>query len=209
MTHNIYFGADISSAVFAQSEAAFRRRNSALWRMARKTNFPARARLLAREISKTKPDLLGLQEVALWRRSRKGVVAGPARIVKYEFLKSIERALKARRLRYRVGMVQREADFQGPTNQSFAARLTVRDVVLVKRERGLEIKRRGGATYHTRLHLATVAGHYTARFGFAYVDATYRKRKLRCIDTHLEAFDGPTRLAQAQELVAKGGPTRH
>jgi endonuclease/exonuclease/phosphatase family metal-dependent hydrolase len=207
MTRNIYFGADISNAVFAESDARFRRYNGALWRMVRKTNFPARAKLLAREISKTKPDLIGLQEVALWRRSRKGVVEGPATIVKYDFLKSIQRALKARHLKYRVGSVQREADFEGPTSQNFAVRLTVRDVVLVKRKRGLKVKRRGGANFKARLELPTVAGHYTARFGFAYVDATYRKRKLRFIDTHLEAFDEPTRLAQAQELVAKGGPT--
>ena len=89
MTRNVYLGGNIAGPIPATDRADFERRTSALWAAVHTTNFPARAKLLAREVKRTKPDLIGLQEVALWRRGPDGVQDGsatPATTPVYDFL---------------------------------------------------------------------------------------------------------------------------
>ena len=211
MTRNIYVGADIRKPLFTTTHDQWAAANTAVFQTIQKTNFPARARLLARDIDRTRPDLIGLQEVALIRRSPNGVVddqATPARIVVYDFLRLLRRALARRGLRYRVGSSQKEADVEGATNLGYDGRLTVRDVVLVRRKRGLRVLRGDGENYQTRIDLNSPGGPVSVKRGWASVDASYRGHRFRFIDTHLEAFLDDTRLKQAQELVAANGPTR-
>ena len=47
-----------------------------LWAEVQSTDFPVRSKLLAREIKQTKPDLIGMQEVAIWRRGPDGLKDG-------------------------------------------------------------------------------------------------------------------------------------
>jgi endonuclease/exonuclease/phosphatase family metal-dependent hydrolase len=210
MTRNVYLGGDISKPILAPTPQEFSKKNTEVWQTVQKTDFPSRAKLLAKEIRARKPDLIGLQEVALWRRSPDGVVDGsqtPATIVVYDFLKLLQRALKARGLKYRVGVVQQEADVEGATDLNYDVRLTMRDVVLVKRKRGLRTPRKRGANYKARIELQTAGGPVTILRGWEYVDGSWKGRKFRFVNTHLEAFLASTRLEQANELVAAGGPT--
>jgi endonuclease/exonuclease/phosphatase family metal-dependent hydrolase len=211
MTRNIYLGGDISKPIGTSTPAEFSHKNTEVWQNVQKTDFPARAKVLANEIRKTKPDVIGLQEVALWRKSPDGTVDGQqtaSTIVVYDFLKLLQGELKARKLSYRVGMSQREADVEGPTDLNYDVRLTMRDVTLVKKRKGLKIRKKGGKNYKERISVNTAVGPVTVLRGYNYVDLSNSGRKLRFVDTHLEAFlDGP-REKQARELVAKGGPTR-
>jgi hypothetical protein len=211
MTRNVYLGGDISKPLLAQNIDDFKRINGALWDNVKKTDFPARSKLLAKEIGKAKPDLIGLQEVAIWRKSPDGQSDGmttPATIVVYDFLKSLQKSLKARGLKYKVGSVQQEADVEGPTDKGYDVRLTMRDVILVKDRKGLAVKKKGGKNYKTAIELNTVVGPVKVLRGYTYVDAVFKKRKVRFVDTHLESFLDQQRLDQANELVAKGGPTK-
>ena len=78
MTRNIYLGGNIFLPIGAPDRATFESKTQELWNQIQFTNFPARAKLLANEVKKTKPDLIGLQEVAIWRRSPNGVKDGSA-----------------------------------------------------------------------------------------------------------------------------------
>jgi endonuclease/exonuclease/phosphatase family metal-dependent hydrolase len=208
MTRNIYLGADISKPI-GQTGDAFVQANTEVWDTVRETNFPARARLLAREIARTKPDLIGLQEVALWRRGAQGVSDGPqtpARQVVYDFLRTLRRALAARGLRYRTGSVQNEADVEGPTTYGYDVRLTMRDATLVRRRPGLRIRGRAGDNFTARFTVPTPVGVYNVLRGWTAVDMSFRGRRFRFLNTHLEAFLAGVRQAQAAELVAPGGP---
>ena len=134
MTRNIYLGGNIFLPIGAPDRAAFESKTQELWDQIRFTNFPARATLLANEVKKTKPDLIGLQEVAIWRRSPDGVKDGsatPSQQVVYDFLKTLNSELKKKGLKYRTAISQQEADIEAPTQQ-YDVRLTMRDVILVR-----------------------------------------------------------------------------
>ena len=79
MTRNLYLGGDINrpiqAALLAQAQGGTPQQvlgalanGSAVTRaIVDETDFTVRARLLADEIRRTSPDVVGLQEVALWR----------------------------------------------------------------------------------------------------------------------------------------------
>jgi len=211
MTRNIYLGGDIAAPVGATSRADFEQRAAALLQTVEKTNFPARAKLLAAEIKKSKADLIGLQEVALWRRGPDGLRDGPttpATTVVYDFLKILQRELKAKKLKYRVGSTQNEADLEVPTSLGYDGRLTMRDVILVRKRKGLKVKKKGGKNYTNQISIPTQGGQFTVKRGYSYVDVRLKKKKLRFVNTHLESFLADNRNAQATQLVGKGGPLR-
>ncbi|HEX2070135.1 MAG TPA: endonuclease/exonuclease/phosphatase family protein [Thermoleophilaceae bacterium] len=207
MTRNLYLGTDLIRIATAPTLAEFEARATAGFEQVRATDFPARARLIAREIRRTNPDVIGLQEAALWRTGPKDGTATPAMEVEYDYVRILLRALRRIGLDYEVAHSTDEADIEGPTSGDFDVRLTMRDVVLVDDDtKGLDVEGSGGANYATRLPLPTVAGVFTVLRGYAYADLELRGRDFRFVNTHLEAFADPIRVGQAQELVAPGGP---
>jgi endonuclease/exonuclease/phosphatase family metal-dependent hydrolase len=208
MTRNIFLGGDIAKPIPAKTVPEFETAATSLWQEVQGNDFPARAKLLANEVAQTKPDLIGLQEVALWRRGPKDGVASNATEVVYDYLGLLRKALKAKGLKYAVGSVQQEADIEGPTSLGFDMRLTMRDAILVKKRKGLKVTGYKGNNYKARLIVPTVVGQFTVLRGWTSVDASLDGRKFRFVDTHLEAFTPNERQAQARELVAPGGPTR-
>jgi endonuclease/exonuclease/phosphatase family metal-dependent hydrolase len=211
MTRNIYLGGNIFGPIGAPDQAEFERRTGVLWAEVQSTNFPTRARLLAREIKQTSPDLIGLQEVALWRRGPDGLKDGsttPATRVVYDFLAILRRELRRRGLRYAVGSKQREANIEAPIDAGYDVRLTMFDVILVKRTKALRIQRRLGENYVADVSVPVPGGSLTSTRGWTAIDATFKRRRIRFVNTHLEAALDSTREAQARELVARGGPLR-
>jgi endonuclease/exonuclease/phosphatase family metal-dependent hydrolase len=211
MTRNVYLGGNIAGPIPAPTRDEFEQKATTLWQAVAATDFPARARLLAREVKRTKPDVIGMQEVALWRRGADGIKDGtttPATAVVYDFLKSLRSELKRAGQRYRVGSVQTEADLEAPVSLGYDVRLTMRDVVLVRVRKGLKIRRRLGANYAAVLEVPTAIGTLASRRGWAAADLSLAGKRFRIVDTHLEAFSDDHRLRQASELLGPGGPVR-
>jgi endonuclease/exonuclease/phosphatase family metal-dependent hydrolase len=208
MTRNLYLGTDLLPIATAPTLEEFKARATAGFEQVRATDFRARARLIAREVRRTGPDLIGLQEAALWRTGPSDGSATPnATEVEIDYLPVLVRALRRQGLDYEIASVTQEADIEGPTSEGFDVRLTMRDAVLVDDDRrGLRITGDGGANYVARLPLPTVVGVFTVLRGYAFVDAKLNGRSFRFVDTHLEAFLDAVRAAQAQELVGPTGP---
>jgi endonuclease/exonuclease/phosphatase family metal-dependent hydrolase len=209
MTRNIYLGGNIFHPIGSATREEFERKAGELWAEVQKTNFPARAKLLAKEVKQTRPDLIGLQEVALWRRGPDGLKDGattPATQEVYDFLAILRRELKRAGLRYAVARVQREADIEAPIDAGYDVRLTMHDVILVRKTRDLRVTRRLSGNYVNEIGVPTPVGALTSRRGWVAVDARFKGKRLRFVNTHLEAALEDTRVKQAQELVAAGGP---
>ena len=205
MTRNLYLGTDLIPIALAPNEAQFEKAASEGYAQVKATNFPARSKLIAREIKRTKPDLIGLQETALWRTGPKDGTATRASTVEIDYLTILRRALKRAGLRYSVVRVTNEADIEGPTRENYDVRLTMRDVILAKKRKGMKVVKRGGGNYATNLAIPTVAGTFTSRRGFAFADVALNGKRFRFVDTHLEAYGDQFRTAQAAQLIGPGG----
>lgn len=133
MTRNLYLGADLGPAINAASTNEFVVANGQIVRDVDTNNFPIRAKGLAQEILNKKPDLVGLQEVALWRYGPlndgapftcNGVPDDDspfgcdftASTVRYNYLNELLNELNKGEQRYRVVISQREFDFEAPTD---------------------------------------------------------------------------------------------
>jgi endonuclease/exonuclease/phosphatase family metal-dependent hydrolase len=133
MTRNLYLGADLTPAIEAANSNEFVRANGQIVRDVERNNFPVRARGLANEILGKKPDVVGLQEVALWRYGPLDPGApfsctgdaddSPpfgcdfnASTVRYDYLRDLMTQLNKNGRQYRVVVTQREFDFEAPTD---------------------------------------------------------------------------------------------
>jgi endonuclease/exonuclease/phosphatase family metal-dependent hydrolase len=236
MSRNLYLGADLSPAINSKSTDEFIEANGGIIRQVEATNFPVRAKGLAKEILETGPDLVGLQEVALWRTAPPSL--GPvfsgkpeATTVKYDFLKLLLAQLNKKRTLYKPVVVQDEFDFEAPAdangqpgdgpgggqgvlaNAEVNGRLTMRDVILKRLHSGVKTTNPKSGHY-AHLLVEKVAGtkEITVTRGWTSLDASVRgSRKFHFVNTHLEAFDNEAeypsiRAQQAAELVAPGGP---
>jgi endonuclease/exonuclease/phosphatase family metal-dependent hydrolase len=231
MTRNLFLGADLSPAIGAGSIPEAIDGAGVIWNEFQSTNFRERAVPLAREIDRAKPDLVGLQEVALWRKqdpSDGGAPpispipgATPASAVEQDFLAILQAELAKLNAKYDVAMVQDEFDGELPVDvdgsdatgtgplgkdvfgADFDARLTMRDVILVRRNSEVRVSQPQGAHYVTRYEPNVGGIVIPVDRGWISVEAQAGKSRFRFIDTHLEAFGDPAiREAQAKELIA-------
>ena len=111
-------------------------------------------------------------------------------------------------LRYAVAVKQRETDIEAPIDAGYDVRLTMFDVILVKKRKGLRVTRRLKSNYDETIDVPTPAGTLTSTRGWAAVDVRFKGKRFRFVNTHLEAFGDAQREAQARELIARGGPLR-
>ena len=75
MTRNIFLGADLGPALERPTLDGAIDGAGVILNEVDATNFPERAKPLAREIAASEPDLVGLQEVALWRQQTRPTAA--------------------------------------------------------------------------------------------------------------------------------------
>jgi endonuclease/exonuclease/phosphatase family metal-dependent hydrolase len=227
MTRNLYLGADLTPAIQAPTLPAFVQANGQILREVTANNFPLRAEGLADEILAAKPDLVGLQEVALWRTappSLTPVVTGvpTATTVRYDYLAELLAELNQGKTRYEVVVVQNEFDLEAPGDENGVAgdgpnpaipdaeingRLTMRDVILARTSGGVHTRNPQSANFATNLVVPVAGVPVTVKRGWTAVDAKVRGSGwFRFVNTHLEAFHPLIRQAQAAELVAPTGP---
>jgi len=227
MTRNLYLGANLTPAIGAPSLEALAAANGQILREVTHNDFPTRAEGLAEEIIEQKPDLVGLQEVALWRTAPPSVFVlqtGPsAETVHYDYLAELLAELNDGKKRYEVVVVQNEFDLEAPADENGVAgdgiaaqgipnaeingRLTMRDVILARHGAGVQTWNEQGANFNTLLEVPILGTPLPIARGWTATDAKVRgSHPFRFVNTHLEAFHPLIRQAQAAELVAPGGP---
>ena len=230
MTRNVYLGADIQRPIVATAGktglaalVALGNANDATRDIVDQTNFPRRSELLAAEIATARPDLVGLQEVALWRS---GPLELPpplgstplgttnAQHVDYDYLQLLLQDLRQQGTPYKAVVVQDEMDLESPAFRGNPAlgtlsrgrdvRLTMRDVILMRASSDLRVLDRGSAQYDTSVPVNVGGSALDVIRGFGWVDVAHGSgTSFRFVNTHLEAFSSLVALGQAQELLAE------
>src|SRR3954471_15302185 len=225
MTRNLFLGADLSPAINAATVPEAIDGAGTVWKELQSTRYAERVIPLAREIKASKADLVGLQEVALWRKqtpSDGGAKpisplpgATPATTVEIDFLALLRAQLGSS---YKVAVAQQEFDAELPVDvdsndatgtgplasfgADFDARLTLRNVILIRNGSRVKLGKTRVGNYKTRYEPSVGGIKIPVDRGWTSVEASIGKHAFRLVNTHLEAFGDPKiREAQAKELT--------
>jgi endonuclease/exonuclease/phosphatase family metal-dependent hydrolase len=168
------------------------------------SNFQGRSNLMAAQIAERKPEIVALQEAALWRF---GPTPETATTVLFDQLGLLVSALDALDVPYDVIAVNRLTDVALPGDQiGGALRFTDRNAVLVRsdlRPPGFHLSNVHARTFDGAFPLAGL----TITAGWISADVHMGNKQFRFVTTHLaspipgvpEATD--LQVAQAQELI--------
>ena len=209
MTRNLFLGADLTPAYEALGEnggAGVAAAVAATFNpgdppgAVQRTDFATRAVGLAAEVEATRPDLVGLQEAALWRtRDATGEVSVD------DHLETLEAELARRGLRYTRVITAEVGDVELPSAAGINVGLTNRLAILA-REDGLRLEAPSSGRFETTLPIETPLGAVGLARGWASVDVGLSDTTVRFVTTHLEVASTPAaaevQLGQADELLA-------
>ncbi|HKH23542.1 MAG TPA: endonuclease/exonuclease/phosphatase family protein [Solirubrobacterales bacterium] len=216
MSRNLYLGADLTPALQANTIDQAIDAGGEIVNQVHATKFPSiRAASIAAEIKKRKPDIVGLQEAALWRTGPVNFAAALGSPVATQvdplggdfiadLLGQLNKGKKKKGkkpLRYGLAVVKPEFDFELPVNDDgngnglagadHNERLTMRDAILVRKGIGVKFSNPTVGTFDTLLRVELAGGVRTIDVtrGWAAINVKARGRSFHAVDAHLEAFD--------------------
>jgi endonuclease/exonuclease/phosphatase family metal-dependent hydrolase len=212
MTRNVYPGMAAESIMAAPAEQIPLAAAMA-WGKLEQTNFPERAGRLAAEILAAGPQVVGLQEVALYRVQLPGDAAfggtTPATSVAFDFLQILLDTLAAHGAPYVALAADTTSDVEMPAvtgvdgsgDPTFMdIRYTDRDAILVRADVAHAAPHAGRYEAFIPFDLAgTSIGIYR---GWGSVEATIAGTTYRFVNTHLDDLSLESQVGQATELLA-------
>jgi Endonuclease/Exonuclease/phosphatase family len=195
MTYNLYLGANLQP-LFGLSGDDLTEAAAAAYAHMEQTDFPARAKAIARQIEEEMPVAVGLQEVALWQRGPDPAHLTPT----FDFLAILLDALADEGLEYKAAA--QVVNFSGTlpiaVDLSLWGSFTDRDVIIVRSD--MKVANPSGQNFDASVLVPLGGDLIEVPRGWTSVDVTFHGRSYRLADTHLEAFDAGVRTAQAVEL---------
>jgi endonuclease/exonuclease/phosphatase family metal-dependent hydrolase len=206
MTHNLYFGADLTPVLVATDGTSFALAVAAAYDNAQATDFAGRARAWAAEIAAAQPDIVALNEAAVWQLQGNETA---------NFVDLLTAALAARGLSYSPASESTGYDVAAPglfSTGLLTVRLVQHEVVLVRNEPSLKVLGHATGQYSAVDTLRTVGGPVYLPWSWASADVMFKGHALRFATTHLDpnpAFTNevPNQNLQAAEFMAGPGST--
>ncbi len=208
-TFNLNLGADLRPLFGATGAEELAERTASIWSHVEASRPAERMALAARLLHRHVPDVVAIQEAALWRA---GTTESPRT---HDLLALLLHELDALGSPYAVA-----AEVVGFSSGELSAVLTQltgqvveladRGVILVRQDPAVSVAPRwAGApgvqesgVYRTALTVEVASHPVTVRRGWCAVDVRVGNATLRVVATHLEAHDSRVRDAQAGELVS-------
>ncbi len=211
MTYNMYMGTDFSGVFSSQSPQELVAEVAEAYSDVAAGNPYERIDEIADQISANSPDVVGLQEVALWRIGFPGDPA-PAEAVAFDFLQILLDSLAARGKHYAQVSVQSNLDAEltavfGP-GSALDVRFTDRVAIIARTDlptSRLKVENTSAGPFQTVLPVSVLGTQIFVTRGWTSVDVKHRGKTYRFVNTHLESFFDLVQYAQAVELLQ--GPT--
>jgi len=203
MTRNVYLGADLIPLAVPAPLPAFEQAAAQRFQTVLANDFPTRAKALAAEIRKAKPDIIGVQEATIWRRGADGVKDGPttpATQVIYDSSRELRKALNGT---YKEVVGRDWFDFEAPTALGYDVRVTQRDVILVRKGSKMKVRKTFRGAFTNHFDPPTPVGVARQLRGWVGVDGTLAKRRFRFVSTHLEAYSSAIADQQMRQLLRR------
>jgi endonuclease/exonuclease/phosphatase family metal-dependent hydrolase len=207
MTYNMYPGTEFSGIFLSQNPQELVSEVAEAFTDVQASNVHERIDEIADQIASGKPDLVGLQEVALWRFGFPQDPA-PAQEVAFDFLQMLLDRLEARGAKYSAISVQTnlDAELTGVFSATSAldVRYTDRVVIIARTDLAtsdLKIESISAGTFSTLLPVELLGTTLTVPRGWTSADVKHRGKTYRFVNAHLESFYEPVQWAQASELV--------
>lgn len=210
-TYNLYLGADLT-VIFGVADAEeLARQARVVHEQVVATDFPSRARAVARILVREQVDVAGLQEVARWSRVVEGVGGGEQQEVWLDFADELLAALSDAGATYDVHACTE--NFRGGARVAGGASMSVlgHNLVLVRRGSGVSVLAEGTADFSRTLDVVTPMPGLVLNVARSYgwVDAEVGGTRFRFVNTHAEAWDEEIRNAQRDEMLAGVGDPGH
>ena len=204
MTYNVYVGSSADPLLSVENLGQAPGEVLTMYNNVMASDFPGRAKAIAKTIQTHQPHIIGLQEISLIRRQSPGdLLSGgtvSAEEVVLDFLDILMDALQAEGLSYQIAAQVENIDVEMPLFTDTGiddVRLTDYDVILSRSD--VKISRPVSANYADALTIEMLG--LVVKRGYAAIDATVLGVTYRVVNTHLEAFTQENRVAQTQELV--------
>ncbi|MFP4233636.1 MAG: endonuclease/exonuclease/phosphatase family protein, partial [Nitriliruptoraceae bacterium] len=221
LARNLYLGGDVAVALDLLPDLPAAAQ--ALWEQVATTSFDARVEVLAAEVARERPALIGLQEATRWRC--RGGALGPLEDV-FDFTSGFLDATQAAGVPYVVagadGGVAQQAGYRIPAlpflsrvedpdtfQDRFATDVAscgfeLSDTLLIRADLADRVVAAGGRAYAQRY--AVVPTLLVIDRGYAYADVAFDSGTVRFVTTHLEALWDPDEVPhaarQARQLLA-------
>jgi endonuclease/exonuclease/phosphatase family metal-dependent hydrolase len=207
MTYNMYPGTDFSGIFGSLTQAELVTEVAEAFTDVQMGNVPERIDEIADQIGAGAPDLVGLQEVALWRYGYPQDPA-PATAVAFDFLQMLLERLETRGLHYAAIAIQTNLDAEltgvfSPTS-ALDIRYTDRVVILARTDLNtseLIIESTDAQQFAINLQVPILGMPITIPRGWTSADVKHRGKTYRFINAHVESFYEPVQLAQITELI--------
>jgi endonuclease/exonuclease/phosphatase family metal-dependent hydrolase/predicted small secreted protein len=213
LTQNLFLGTSLGDAFAASSSSELATAGSSDWATVLRNDFPTRARVLADEMARARPDVVGLQEVSLWRdQASSDALTHPApdaTSVALDYLAILLGALRARGVPYTTAATSTGADLEYPRRTAGGdlvdLRLTDRDAIIVRSAVADRVSDPRHGHYAAQLSDPFLPGPVRSTRSWESID--YRAAPattVRIFNTHLEVGDpgtGSVQEDQAHELL--------
>ena len=214
MTRNLYLGTDFDEIFAAQTPEELVAEVAEAYGEMQAGLPEERIAGVADEIQAAAPDLIGVQEAALWRTGAP-FDPSPAENVTYDFLQLLLDELAERGLNYAPVAVKTNFDAEVPAvfspTMAFDVRFTDRLVVLARTDlKTSELKIENIEAHHFTTSLTFTSptlGTITIPRAWIAVDAKLRGKPFRFVTAHPESFVQIINFVQISELVQTAANT--
>jgi endonuclease/exonuclease/phosphatase family metal-dependent hydrolase len=202
MTQNMFQGTELGEVIAAHDVPSFLAAVTTDFQQVQASRIPERTAAMANEIAANRPDLVGLQEVALWQTGPFN--QPPATRVAYDMLQSLIDALEARGQHYAAVAVTINTVVEAPSTLGIDIRYSDRVAILARR--GVHVDNVQQRNYAARLTVPTAVGPVSVTDGWASVDVGQGGNRFRFVTTHLSGIAPPIQVLEGAELLA--GPAQ-